>query len=104
MEVVLATDSDNNILNAPSEAPEGKVLINLHETCNEKHKNEADNGGILSSNGDEGNKSEPNTSNPSGTAKTDDNKKTPAASSDNTTTPTEPGSTEKPDTGTIFGQ
>ena len=26
MEVVLATDSDNNILNAPSEAPEGKVL------------------------------------------------------------------------------
>ncbi|MCI1959864.1 MAG: penicillin-binding protein [Clostridia bacterium] len=126
MDVVLATDDKNNILNEPSEAPKGKLLINLHETCNEHHNgnsvkkdndddNEAEDGGILSSHkesddvpsdeepniNDKDNKNNDSKKNDKDT-NTDKNKDTQTKQPpENTTEPDEP---TVPNSGSIFGQ
>lgn len=120
MTVTLLTDKDNNILNEPSTAPEGKILINLHETCNEKHHNgdnvdnadnndndnEAEDGGILSSHDETDNNKK------SGEGKTN-NDKNNNSNNDNSNTngqsPTKEPDTEPTDPteqnpGSIFGQ
>ena len=66
MTVVLAVSESNGnkvIKNAPSEAPEGKVLINLNETCDGNHKHyvpdeeddENESGGVIAGNESENN-------------------------------------------------
>ncbi|MCJ7855801.1 PBP1A family penicillin-binding protein [Lachnospiraceae bacterium NSJ-143] len=74
MSVVLAVeekDGKYTVVNAPSEAPEGKVLINLNETCTEEHAPDINDimnegGGIIS--GGEGNNSGSSQQTPNGTA------------------------------------
>ena len=66
MTVVLAVSESNGnkvIKNAPSEAPAGKVLINLNETCDGNHKHyvpdeeddENESGGVIAGNESENN-------------------------------------------------
>lgn len=127
MTVVLAVEGEEGsyeIKNAPSETPEGKVLINLNETCTEKHEPDisdimSEEGGVISgnaenngssssqpseNNGNSGN-TEENTGGQTG-ENTENNESTPPPDTepDNTTQDNESGEqTESSDTTLLPG-
>ena len=124
MTVVLAVEGEEGsyeIKNAPSETPEGKVLINLNETCTEKHEPDisdimSEEGGVISGNAEnngssssqpsENNGSSGNTEENTGGQTGENNESTPPPDTepDNTTQDNESGEqTESSDTTLLPG-